>query len=187
MIVTSQAQLLRDIKAVLPVAQYQAVAVTDNGLEALRLVHRVEPDLLIMGWSLKGLPPDSLLDNLLEQRLCPVMTILAQDELNWLPEVVNAGAHQILLAPWRAHDFLAAVLVAERNFSHDRKMVAEIRLLEDELTTRRLVYRAVLTIIQQFGWEEEKAYAALRKRAMEKRKSLRTVAQEVIRRAWFPE
>ena len=186
-LVSEKASLNQEIKSMLPLANYQVLATTDNGMEALRLTHRIEPDLIIMGWNLRGLSSSEVLQNLIVQHLCPIIVILTQEEHHVLSEVINEDAHHVILYPWRAHEMVAAIQLAEHRYTRETENSLQIQRLEEELKTRKFIFQAMLLIIQQRGFTEQSAYAALRRQAMTTRKSIRGVAQDVLKGSWLPE
>ena len=171
----------------LPLANYQVLATTDNGMEALRLIHRFEPDLIIMGWNLRGLSSSEVLQNLTDQHLCPIIVVLTQEEHHVLSQVINEDAHHVLLYPWRVHEMVAGIQMAEHRYVRESENIQQIQKLEEELKTRKLVFQAMLSLIQQLGYTEQSAYAALRKQAMTTRKSIRGIAQDILKGVWLPE
>jgi response regulator NasT len=186
-LVSRKASLNQEIKSMLPLANYQVLATTDNGMEALRLTHRFEPDLIIMGWNLRGLSSSEVLQNLIVQHLCPIIVVLTQEEHHVLSEVINEDAHHVILYPWRVHEMVAAIQLAEHRYTRESENSQQIQRLEEELKTRKFIFQAMLSLIQQRGFTEQSAYAALRRQAMSTRKSLRGVAQDVIKGVWLPE
>jgi len=171
----------------LPLADYQVLATTDNGMEGLRLTHRFEPDLIIMGWNLRGLSSSEVLQNLIVQHLCPIIVVLTQEEHHVLSEVIQEDAHHVILYPWRVPELVAAILLAEHRFTRESENSQQIQRLEEELKTRKLIFQAMLSLIQQRGFTEQSAYAALRQHAMSTRKSIRGVAQDVLKGIWLPD
>lgn len=63
----------------------------------------------------------------------------------------------------------------------------QIQHLEEELKTRKLIFQAMLILIQKRGFTEQAAYAALRTQAMSARRSMRMIARDVLKGAWLPE
>ncbi|MHB1651981.1 MAG: ANTAR domain-containing response regulator [Desulfitobacteriaceae bacterium] len=183
----SKPGMIQEIKSILGFVDYQALAATGNGMEALRLIHRYEPDLMIMGWNLPGLSSLELLQTLTVQHLCPILVVLNSDEHAMLQEVVKADAHQVVFYPLRAIDFGASIMLAEHRFKRERENVDQIGRLEEELKTRKLIYQAVLRLIQLRGWDEETAYTTLRSQAMSLRRSLRSVSQDIVKGFWLPD
>jgi len=186
-LVSGKASLNQEIKSMLPLANYQVLATTDNGMEALRLAHRFEPDLIIMGWNLRGLSSSEVLQNLIVQHLCPIIVVLTQEEHHVLSEVINEDAHNVILYPWRVHEMVAAILLAEHRYTREVENFQQVQHLEEELKSRKLIFQAMLSLIQQLGFTEQSAYAVLRRQAMSSRKSLRGVAQDVLKGVWLPE
>jgi len=171
----------------LPLADYQVLAATDNGMEALRLIHRFEPDLIIMGWDLRGLSSSEVLQNLIVQHLCPIIVVLTQEEQHVLSEVINEDAHHVILYPWRLPEMVVAIQLAEHRYTRESENIEQIHRLEEELKTRKVIFQAMLLLIQQLGFTEQAAYGALRKQAMTTRKSIRGVAQDVLKGSWVPD
>jgi len=78
-------------------------------------------------------------------------------------------------------------MLAEHRYIRESEHSQQVQRLEEELKTRKFIFQAMLSLIQQRGYTEQSAYAVLRKQAMTTRKSLRRVAQEVIKGTWVPE
>lgn len=170
----------------LPLANYQLLATTDNGMEALRFIHRFEPDLIIMGWNLRGLSSSEVLQNLVLQHLCPIVVVLTQEEHYVFTEVIEADAHHVIVYPCRVLELLAGINMAERRYQRESEHTQQIQRLEEELKTRKIIFQAMVTIIQEQRVSEQDAYKALRSQAMATRKSLRTIAQDVLKGVWLP-
>ena len=186
-LVSEKATLNQEIKMMLPLISYQILATTDNGMEALRFAHRFEPDLIIMGWNLRGLNSSEVLQNLIQQHLCPIIVVLTQEEQHVLSEVIDADAHHVILYPWRALEMATAIQLAEHRFTRESENLQQIQRLEEELKTRKVIFQAMLSLIQLRGDTEQIAYTALRSQAMTTRKSMRAVAQDVLKGSWLPE
>lgn len=186
-LVSGNSSLNCEIKMVLPLVSYQILSTTDNGMEALRLAHRFEPDLIIMSWNLRGLNSSEVLQNLVLQHLCPIIVVLTQEEQHVLSEVVEADAHHVLQYPWRALEVATAIQLAEHRFMRETEHSQQIQHLEEELKTRKLIFQAMLILIQKRGFTEQAAYAALRTQAMSARRSMRMIARDVLKGAWLPE
>ena len=186
-LISGKAQLNQELKSILPQVNCKIMASTDNGMEGLRLIHRFEPDLVFMGWDLRGLCSSEVLQNLVVQHLCPTIVILTQEEHHFLAQVVDEDAHHVVLYPWRVFELAAAIQLAERRFNAETEHAQQVQRLEEELKTRKLIFQAMLILIQNCNFSEQTAYTALRNQAMSSRKPLRSVAQDVLRGLWLPE
>lgn len=178
---------ISELKTIMPLANYQAIATTSNGIEGLRLFHRFEPDLVIMTWNVLGLSAFDLLQSIITQRICPVIVIISQEDTNALPEIIKLNAHYVLLQPLRAFDLIAAVLYSEQRFLEEQKNLKITTHLEKELKVRKIHYQALLTLIEKKGYDENTAYRVMQQYAMSKHKTMYSVAMEVLKGNWLPE
>lgn len=178
-------KLLNDLNPVLPIANYQTIANTDNGIEALRMAQRVDPDLIICGWDIDGLNPLDLLQNLIHGHICPVILVLEEKEYPNLHLAVKSNVHHIVTSPIRAADVVTAIVQAEHKFTIERKHMDEIGRLNDEIKTRKIIFQAVLKLVS-IGMDEETAYTAIRSHAMTSRKTIKAVSIDVIKGLWKP-
>lgn len=186
-LVSAKDTLTKEFKSMLPLANYQVLSTTDNGMEALRLAHRFEPDLIVMGWNLRGLSSSEVLQNLISQHLCPIIVVLTQEEHPNMLEAIDADVHQVILYPCNMLELAAAIQLAEHRYTRETECTQQIQRLEEELKTRKTIFQAMLLIIQKRGYSEQVAYTALRSKAMSSRKSIRAVAQDVLKGFWFPD
>lgn len=184
-ILIANEKLLNDLNPVLPVANYQAIAKTDNGIEGLRMAQRVDPDLIVCGWDIVAINALDLLQNLVHAHICPVMLVLEDKEYPNLHLAIKTNVQHIVTAPIRAADLITAIAQAEHKFNIERKHMDEIRRLNDEIKTRKIVFQAVLSLVSS-GLDEETAYSAIRTQAMASRKTIKAVAIEVIKGLWKP-
>lgn len=178
---------ISELKTIIPLANYQAIAATSNGIEGLRFLHRFEPDLVIMTWNILGLSTFDLLQNILTQRICPVIVVISQEDTNALPEIIKFNAHYVLVQPLRAFDLITAVLYTEQHFQHEQETLKTITRLENDLKMRKIHYQALLMIIQEKGYDEKTAYRKMQQYAMAKRKTLNSVALEILKGSWLPD
>ncbi|HVJ48611.1 ANTAR domain-containing response regulator [Desulfitobacterium sp.] len=178
---------ISELRTVIPLANYQAIATTSSGIEALRLLHRFEPELVIMTWNILGLSAFDLLQSILTQQLCPVIVAISQEDINALPEIIKSNAHYVLVQPLRAFDLITAVLYTEHHFLQEQEAQKKITRLEDDLKIRKIHYQALLTVIQKTGLDEKTAYRKIQQYAMSKRKTLSSVSMEILKGNWLPD
>ncbi len=60
------------------------------------------------------------------------------------------------------------------------RLISETNLLKDALETRKLIDKAKAILMKDYGFSEEKAHQLLLKKSMDKRKSLKEIAQAII-------
>lgn len=184
-ILVLQNKLIHELNIVLPLANYQAIAKTDNGIEALRMAQRVEPDLIFCGGDITGITPLDLAQNLVHAKICPVILVFEEKDFVNLEFALKTNVNHILTAPIRAMDVILGISQAEYNFEREIAHQKEIGKVNDELKTRKLLYQAILLLIND-GMDEDTAYQAIRSQAMASRKTLKAIAVEVVKGSWRP-
>lgn len=186
-LIIGNSRQISELKTIIPLANYEAIASTSNGIESLRLLHRFEPDLVIMTWNILGLNAFDLLQDIRAQRICPVIVVISQEDINALPEIIKLNAQYVLVQPLRAFDLITAVLYTEHHFQQEQEILNKIARLENDLKTRKIHYQALLLLIQTKGYDEKTAYRKMQQYAMSKRKTLYSVALEILKENGLPE
>lgn len=187
LLIGNHRQFLLDLKSALPLAGYQSIVSTENGLDALRLVHRFEPDLVLMSWDIQGMMACDLLQTLVSQNLLPVIVGINQEDMSLLPDIIQYTPDDILVHPFRAFDLITAIFCTERRFAIQQEQKKKLEQLRHDLKVRKTIYKALLILIQKYGWDEETAYLKIRQQAMARRKSLQAIALDIINENEFPE
>ena len=84
-----------------------------------------------------------------------------------------------VVKPVRAEQLYAAVDLAIHQFVELSSLRDEVRKLQDTLESRKLIDRAKGVLMKR-GMDEPQAFRRLQKLAMDKRKSLREVAEAIL-------
>lgn len=177
-IVAPELQVRSEVKQVTTVLGCQIIGEVNNSEEGLRLVRRVQPDLVLIDPGGKGF---SLLDILGQEAEIPVIVILATHEQHLLERVVDAGAAGVVFKPLGVLELAGTLMVASNNFRQVARWQQRYRQLEEELEVRKLVDRAKGKVMQSTGMPEDAAYRWLQKMSMDTQRSLKRVATDVLK------
>ena len=107
-----------------------------------------------------------------------MLTAFSQREL--VARARDAGAMAYLVKPFRRADLVPAIEVAVARHEEILALEAEVEGLEDRLTTRTLVDRAKAVLERDYGLSEPQAFRWIQKTSMDRRSTMREVAQTVI-------
>ena len=94
-------------------------------------------------------------------------------------EAGRAGAMAFVVKPFARSDIIPAMQIAVSRFAETAALAAEVADLSDRLETRKVVERAKGVLMAR-GLSEPEAFHRLQKQAMDKRKTLREVAEAVV-------
>jgi response regulator NasT len=86
-----------------------------------------------------------------------------------------------LIKPIKEPELLATIEIAATRFAERRKMAEEAIELRESLATRKVVERAKGLLMARDGLTEEAAYRQIQAQARRQRRSMRAVAEEILR------
>ncbi len=114
-----------------------------------------------------------------EERIAPVVMVTAFSQAAYVEKASAAGAMAYVVKPFSRADILPAMTLAVARFSEALKLADEVSDLSELLETRKVLDRAKGLLMAR-GMSEADAFKRLQKLAMDKRKTLREVAEAVI-------
>lgn len=159
---------------------YEVVAETGRGDEALRLVHELSPDLAILDVRMPGLDGIEVAREIVETRAAAVLILTAYGQRELVERAADAGALAYLVKPWQRSDLIPAIQIALARHREVVGLMEENVSLTDQLETRKTLDRAKGLLIDAHGLSEAEAFRFLQQGAMNSRRSMREVAQQVI-------
>ena len=107
-----------------------------------------------------------------------ILTAFSQRDL--IERARDAGALAYLVKPFQRSELVPAVEVALGRFREMRALEAEVRGLEEQLETRKIVDRAKGKLMDEFSLNENAAFSFIQKRAMSERVTMRDISQRII-------
>ncbi|MEW6447166.1 MAG: ANTAR domain-containing protein [Bacillota bacterium] len=147
---------------------------------SLRLIRARQPGLIIVDDEFPGTSITQLMDVLNQDRLAPVLLLLSPNN-EWGEELIRHFAVMAATSkPLNETDFYLSVMLAEANFAKFREMDKEINRLRDQVQTRKSVERAKGILMETLGLSEQDAYRRMQRESMERRISMRTIADTII-------
>jgi response regulator NasT len=180
-LVAEDESLIRlDLTEMLAEEGYQVVGEAADGATAVRLAEELRPDLVVLDVKMPVLDGISAAERIVAQRIAPVLILTAFSQRDLVERARSAGAMAYLVKPFVKADLVPAIEMALSRHEEITQLEQEIADLTDRLETRKLVDRAKGLLQTRFGLTEPDAFRWIQKAAMDKRTSMREVAQVVI-------
>jgi AmiR/NasT family two-component response regulator len=179
LIAEDEALIRMDLREMLAEEGHQVVGEARDGAEAVELARALHPDVVFMDVKMPGMDGIAAAAVIGEERIAPVVMVTAFSQASYVEQATAAGAMAYLVKPFAKKDILPAIQVATSRFAETRALEAEVADLAQRLETRVVVDRAKGLLIAK-GLSEADAFRRLQKAAMDKRTSLREVAEAVI-------
>ncbi len=180
-VVAEDEALIRlDLAEMLAEAGYEVVGQAGDGAQAVTLVRQLRPDVVLMDVKMPVLDGISAAEQIGEQGLAPVVMLTAFSQRDLVERARDAGVMAYVVKPFTRADLAPAIELARSRWSELQELTAEVAELGDRLETRKLVDRAKGVLMGQLKLTEADAFRWIQKTAMDRRLSMREVAEAVI-------
>ncbi|MFG1944476.1 ANTAR domain-containing response regulator [Nonomuraea sp. NPDC048826] len=179
-IAEDEALIRLDLKEMLQEDGYVVVGEAGDGEQAIQLATDLRPDLVILDVKMPVLDGISAAERIVAERIAPCLILTAFSQRDLVERAREAGAMAYLVKPFTKADLVPAIEMAVSRHEEMVALAAEVTSLTERLETRKLVERAKGRLMTQHGWSEPQAFRWIQKASMDRRLSMREVAQIVI-------
>jgi AmiR/NasT family two-component response regulator len=180
LIAEDEAIIRLDLKEMLEEDGYDVVGEAADGEAAIRLAAERGPDLVIMDIKMPGLDGLSAAEKIVEEGLAAVLILTAFSQRDLVKRAAEAGAMGFLVKPFQKSDLVPAIDVAVARHAELMAVRGESESLAEQLETRKLVDRAKGRLMDDEGMTEAEAFRYIQKQAMDQRRRMRDVAEELL-------
>ena len=180
-VVAEDETLIRlDLVEVLTGAGYRVVAEAGDGRAAVEAVREHRPDIVVMDLKMPVMDGIAAAGEIAGERLAPVVMLTAFSQRELVERARTAGAMAYVVKPFTEADLVPAIELAVARFDELRSLEAEVRDLGDRLETRKIVDRAKALLQERMRLTEAESFRWIQKTSMDRRLTMREVAQAVI-------
>ena len=180
-VVAEDEALIRlDIVETLKGAGYDVVAEVDNGEDAVAKSLELEPDLCVFDVKMPKMDGITAAERILKELSCAVVMLTAFSQAELVERARDAGAMAYVVKPFSPTDLLPAVEIAVSRQAEMLAMEDEIADLTERFETRKVVARAKGLLMERMGMTEPEAFRWIQKTSMDRRLSMREVADAVV-------
>ncbi|MGB4441241.1 MAG: response regulator [Coriobacteriia bacterium] len=179
LIAEDEALIRMDFREMLAEEGHEVVAEARDGAEAIALARELVPDIVFLDIKMPGVDGLEAARVIGEERIAPVVMVSAFSQQAYVDEATRAGAMAYLVKPFSKRDILPAMTIAVSRFAEARALESEVDGLAERLETRKALDRAKGVLMAK-GMTEPDAFRRLQKLAMDRRMSLKDVAEAVV-------
>ncbi len=169
-----------DLAEMLAEEGYEVVGQAGDGEAAVRLTEELAPDLVVLDVKMPVLDGISAAEQITASRTAAVLMLTAFSQRDLVERARDAGAMAYLVKPFSKDDLVPAIEIALARHAEVSALEREVEGLEERLATRALVDRAKGVLMNDYGLNEPAAFRWIQKTAMDRRVSMREMAQEVV-------
>ena len=176
-----EALIRLDLAEMLTDEGYDVVGQASNGEEAVSLAESLRPDLIIMDVKMPVMDGLTAAETIGEQRIAPVIMLTAFSQKELVERARDAGAMAYVVKPFTSADLIPALEIALSRHAEISSLESEISDLTERFETRKLVERAKSLLQTSMGLSEPEAFRWIQKTSMDRRLTMREVAETVLK------
>lgn len=172
-----------DLREMLEEAGHEVVGEAVNGARAVELAQKTRPDLVIMDIKMPEMDGIAAASRISEEKLAPVLLLTAFSQPEIVERAKTSGVLAYLVKPVQESSLFPAMEIALSRWEEMHGLEEELERLKDSLETRKLLDRAKGILIEAHGISEVEAYRRIQRYAMTKRKTIKEIAEAVVKAA----
>ena len=174
-----------DLVEMLTEAGYEVIAQATNGEEAIALANEHKPDLAILDVQMPVLDGISAAEKIIS--IAPVLMLTAFSQRELVDRARDAGVMAYVVKPFTISDLVPAIEIAISRHTQMRSLADEVADLHDRLETRKVIDRAKGILMKALNLTEPEAFSWIQRAAMDRRITMKEVAEAVISPSAVPE
>ena len=183
-VIADNESLIRlDIREMLEDAGHEVVGEAVNGRRAVELTRQHRPDLVLMDIKMPEMDGITAAGKIYADKIAPVILLTAFSQPDIVDKAKDSGVLGYLVKPVQESQLFPAIEIALSRWQEMQGLEDELEKLKDSLETRKMVDRAKGIIMAAHKRGEQEAYRRMQQYAMQKRVTLKDVAQSIIRAA----
>lgn len=184
LVIADNESLIRmDLREMLEEAGHEIVGEAMDGRKAVVLTRSHRPDLVIMDIKMPQMDGIAAAKKMAEEKLAPVLLLTAFSQPEIVEKAKDSGVLGYLVKPVQEAQLFPAMEIARSRWQEMQDMEAELAGLRDTLEARKTLDRAKGILMAMHHLSEPEAYRRIQQYAMMKRKTLKEIAEAVVKAA----
>ena len=180
MVVDDEPMIRQQVADIIGDYGFERIIEAASGAEAIALADAEKPLLIMMDVSMPGgIDGVTAAEKIGKKHPIPIVMLTGNADTETIERARLAGVMNYVLKPVNPAQVYAAVDLAIHQFVEVSSLREEVGKLSEALETRKLVDRAKGALIKQ-GMSEPAAYRKMQQTAMQKRKSMKEVAEAIL-------
>ena len=167
-----------DLVEMLIDAGYEVVAQAENGAIAIEMAKKYQPDLAILDVKMPEVDGITAAEQIIS--ISPVLMLTAFSQRELVERARDAGVMAYVVKPFSIGDLVPAIEIAISRHRQMKTLETEVADLYERLETRKIIDRAKGILMKAMNLSEPESFNWIQKTAMDRRISMKQVAQAII-------
>ena len=171
----------KSLKSMLADLGFDEILECGDGAKAVELALGSFPDIAILDVSMPGMDGISAAVEIRKKLKIPIMLLTSACDSATVKRASASGIAAFLTKPLRQQDLLPAIEIALQHVEEIESLKEKIDDLREFIENRKVIEKAKGAVMEKNRVSEAEAYRIMQKTAMDKRKSLRQVADGILK------
>ena len=167
-----------DLVEMLTEAGYEVVAQAENGAVAVELAKLHNPDLAILDVKMPEMDGITAAEQII--LIAPVLMLTAFSQRDLVERARDAGVMAYVVKPFSINDLVPAIEIAISRHRQMKSLESEVADIYERLETRKVIDRAKGILMRAMNLSEPESFSWIQKTAMDRRISMKEVANAII-------
>ncbi len=152
-----------------------------DGKMAVEMACSSFPDMAILGVSMPGMDGITVATKIRDRLKIPIVLLTSDCDKATVKRALAGGVAAFLTKPLRKQDLLPAIESSLKHSEEIENLKEKIEDLRENIEDRKIIERAKGLLMEKNHYSEAAAYRSIQKAAMDKRKTLRQVADLILK------
>ncbi|MFA7061513.1 MAG: response regulator [Pedobacter sp.] len=172
-----------NLKAMLIELGFDEVLECSDGKSAVEMALASFPDMAILDVAMPKMDGITAAGEIRKKLKIPIMLLTNCYDAQSVKRAAEAGIAAFLTKPLREQDLLPAIELALAHTYQVEELKEKIDDLKETIDNRKIIEKAKGLLMNKGGLSESEAYRDMQKLAMDKRKTLRQIADGILKMA----
>ncbi|KAB0667385.1 response regulator [Oryzomonas japonica] len=169
------------LKAMLMELGFEDVLECGDGKSAVEMAMASFPDMAVLDVAMPIMDGITAAKEIKKKLKIPIMLLTNCYDAQTAKRAAESGIAAFLTKPLREQDLIPAIEIALAHTEQVEDLKEKIEDLKETIENRKVIEKAKGTLMEKQRLSEADAYRAMQKLAMDKRKSLRQVADGILK------
>ena len=159
---------------------YQFLGNCRDAISLMRLVRNFHPEFIVVDIVLQQSDARSALETIDDEMLCAIILLGDYKDSGIFSMLEKSNAMSYCSKPINREIFLHTVEMANMNYRRVFGLDMKLKEMKENYESRKLVERAKWILMELDGLSEKDAYDRMRKKSMDNRMTMKSIAEEII-------
>jgi response regulator NasT len=179
LVVDDKPEIRRRVAEALIKYGFTDILEAENGQQAIDMAQAHKPLLIVMDYVMPVMDGITAAEKISKKCPAPIVLLTTRADQETIEKARLAGITNYVVEPFREDQLFPAVDLAIHHFIEVTSLRQEVAKLKDTLESRKIIEKAKGALMLQ-GMSEQEAYRKIQRMAMNKRKTLKEVAEAIL-------